>query len=302
MKPLAILTSDWHFSAVVPAARSAEPDWLAAQKRVIDELAGLQKSLGDVPIIVAGDLFDKWHAPSATYELTNFLIDTLPDKIIAIPGQHDLPCHSYSDRHRSPYGTLVRAGKIVDLKPGCPCVRGQLVLHGFPWGYPVEPFTGNTEGFIHLAVVHAYIWQVGYSYKDAPKDQHADYYKAKLAGFDCAVFGDNHSSFMLGTKILNSGTIMRRKSDERSYKPRVGILYDDAHIEQHFLDVSKDLWLEETAVASDSGSQDFDASGFITSLNGLGPDSLDFRAAVNRCMDQRKVDADVRRIVTEVVP
>jgi len=54
-----IMTSDWHGSARAPAARSAEPDWRAAQGRYLAALAALQKEHGGCPIAHAGELFWK---------------------------------------------------------------------------------------------------------------------------------------------------------------------------------------------------------------------------------------------------
>lgn len=74
MKTIAILCSDLHFSSVPPVARSSEPSWFDAMKRQIDELKRVQEK-HHCPIIVAGDVFDRWRE---TPELVNFLIDNLP--------------------------------------------------------------------------------------------------------------------------------------------------------------------------------------------------------------------------------
>jgi len=303
---LAILTSDWHFSQNAPTARSAEPDWFAAQKRPIQQLKAIQADHGgDVPIVVAGDLFDKWHAPSTTPELINFLLTELPDHIYAIPGQHDLPYHRYDERHRSPYGTLVYAGKIHDLLPRVVEHVPGLQMYAFPWGVDVVPLEKGlqTTRDIHLAVAHSYIWRVGFSYPGADKLKHADYYKGCLVGYDAAVFGDNHKGFMVGSSIINTGTLMRRATDERTYKPQVGLLWSDGKVEPHYLDVSEDRWLVDDDVSSgiaDVGAS-FDATKFVDSLQSLGPDSLDFRRAITHRMDTAHVRDSVRKVVLEVV-
>lgn len=310
MNVAAILMSDLHFSAVPPVARSAEPDWLAAQLRPINEVRRLQERHGNVPVVIAGDIFEKWYAPYSTPELINFLIDNFFQKAYGIPGQHDLPYHAYVDRHKTPFGTLIRAGVLKEIEPGkprriqLPHSNRELVIHGFPWRTPIEPMTEMRSSFeLHLAVVHSYIWKSEFGYKNAPVDQHADAYKPKLAGYDAAVFGDNHQGFMLGSRIINCGTFLRRKTDERSYRPQVGILYDDGHIEPYYLDVSQDKWLgEESADDKTAEPRDFDTSGFLDSLEELGPDSLDFQTALEHRMDQLQVNDDVRRVIADVSP
>jgi hypothetical protein len=317
MRPLAILCSDLHFSQTAPAARSAEPDWYAAQGRYIDQLTALQMRCTPpqdgwpLPIVVAGDIFDRWTPMHSPAELINFLIERLPDRMFAIPGQHDLPTHRYEERGRSPYATLAMANKIEDIVAGQPRYipfapyngldNPALVLHPFPWGHEITPYTGDKKsGEIHLAVVHSYIWTKNCSYPGAPEEKQAETYRPKLVGYDAAVFGDNHIGFMLGSRIINCGTFMRRKSDEKTYRPMVGILYDDRHIEPHYLDVSADLWLDD-APSRPEEDQAADTSGVIAALRQLGSDALDFRAVLRQLMDQRNTGQRVRGVVASVI-
>lgn len=304
-QPIAILCSDLHFSHNAPVARSAEPDWYVVQKRYIDELASVQKKCGMVPIVVAGDIFDRWQSHASPAELVNFLIDALPPKIYAVPGQHDLPTHNYQERHRSPYGTLIRSKAVAEILPDEPiiCDSG-VVLHGFPWGFDLHPLKDKQtygSSYTHLAVVHSYIWKMGCSYPDAPREQRADCYRPGLIGYDAAVFGDNHIGFMLGESLLNCGTFLRRKSDERSYRPCIGIIFRGGRILQHFLDVSGDLWLDNTtsAVAGVQIKTNMDA--VLQSLQSIDDDSLNFRTSLNRYMEVEKTSSAVRGIVESVV-
>ena len=313
MRPLAILCSDLHFSAIAPAARSAEPDWYLAQKRYIDQLKALQKVNGDCPIIVAGDLYDRWTPVGSPAELINFLLAELPDKMFVIPGQHDLKNHRYETIESTPYWTLVMAGKIINIPPRRDVLqlgfqvlgdsRSGLYAHAFPWGYEVKPYDGPKQtGDIHIAVVHAYIWGKDFGgYPGAPEDRRVESYLSKLEGYDAAVFGDNHEGRLINSRLINCGTFLRRKSDERHYRPMVGILYEDAHIEVHYLDVSADLWLDD-APSKAKEDQAADTSGIVESLRKLGVDALDFRAMVRHLMDQQQTGERVRQVVAGVVP
>lgn len=306
MRALALLVSDLHFSHVAPAARSAEPDWYAAQRRYIKQLRELQMLYGGhlmagCPIVIAGDVFDRWSSVNSPAELVNFLLHELPDNCIGIPGQHDLPEHRYDAVTRSPYWTLVSAGAIRNLAPNNPVKIKNLVLHGFPWGYELAPLSCEKEsGEIHLAVIHAYIWNkdVG-GYPGAPVEQTVEAYNEKLVGYDAAVFGDNHTSLLSG-KIINPGSFMRRKSDERNHRPMVGILYEDGSLGAHYLDVSADLWLDD-ALSKSEEDQAADTSGVIESLKKLGADALDFRATLRCLMDRQGTSDRVRGVVDSVL-
>jgi hypothetical protein len=116
------------------------------------------------------------------------------------------------------------------------------------------------------------------------------------------VFGDNHKGFMVGSRLINCGTFLRRKSDERDYRPMVGLLYSDGHIEPHYLDTSADLWTMEFGTAGDEKQEEFQAAEFVESVKSLSPDSLDFQSALSVRLSQPDATPDVRRIVLEAVP
>lgn len=97
---IAVLCSDIHLCHTCPPARSNEPNWYDAMARTLDELAGIASHYY-VPILCAGDVFDRWNSPP---ELINFAIKHLPP-MHCIPGQHDLPNHSLEDIRRSAYST-----------------------------------------------------------------------------------------------------------------------------------------------------------------------------------------------------
>lgn len=186
---VAILCSDIHLSIKPPVCRSIDVDWFDTMAYYLTQLNNLAEEHA-APVICAGDIFDKWNAPA---ELINFALAYLPDEMYAVPGQHDLPAHNYDEMNRSAYGTLVEAGKIINLEPGKPQYDGDLALHGFPWGTPITPLREKDEDFIHLAVIHQYAHKgKSTSYPGAPADCHVKHLLKQLDGFDAAVFGDNH--------------------------------------------------------------------------------------------------------------
>ncbi len=299
---VALLCADLHLSERPPVARSAEPDWFAAMQRPLFELTGLQRKY-KCPILCAGDIFDR-HNSSPT--LINWAIDHLPE-MYAIPGQHDLPYHRYEDLERSAYWTLVRAGKIVNLRPDTMSAKLEsLLCFPFPWGFGIHSLKNsvwerNKSGKICVAVIHQYIYtNKENGYPGAPKEAHLPNIAKRLQGYDVAVIGDNHQGFtkQVGDcTVSNCGTLMRRKADEIDYKPQVGLLYSDGSIRSHNLDTSQDKFLPRETMKGLEEQGWPDLEEFMTGLRELGVDALDFREAVKRYLDDKGVDKTVKELV-----
>lgn len=298
---ITILCSDIHLSHKPPTARAAEDNWFEAMGRPLIQLRDLSAKF-NVPIICAGDIFHKWNSPP---ELINFALDALPE-MISIFGQHDLPNHNYEEMERSAYRTLEKADKIEDLCGGillnhCP----DIALYGFSWGLELQSIK-PIKDFLQIAVVHSYCWTTGCNYPNAPIEQQYSYYAKKLRGFDLAVFGDNHKQFSaalrgnINMNIYNCGCLIRRRFDEREYEPSVGLLYSDGHVERHKLDCSEDKWSDYTD-AKANAEQMIDVSEFVTELNSLKNDSLDFVDEVKRFCERNKVSKEVMAEILQAV-
>lgn len=311
VKVLAILLADIHLSLKAPIWRSAEPDWLAAQARPLVEVGVLQKKYR-CPVICAGDVFDRnrktsdgWNAPP---ELINYAIKYLPDGMFAIPGQHDLPNHQYDDIHRSAYWTLVKAGKIKNIRPDeIMIVNKHLVLYGFPPGYEIKPCTEKMDieedNTILVAVVHDYVWVGGCSYPNAPADRQLSRKLEQLKSYDVVVYGDNHKGFLAKntpTEIFNCGTLMRRKSDEIDYEPQVGLLLANGLVVQHRLDISKDKYITK---AEEQFNASLEMGDFFDELEKLGKTSLDFVEAMKEFLHVHggKTSAEAKQIILDAM-
>lgn len=289
---VAVLCSDIHLCHTPPVFRSEE-DWYAAMKRPLDQLRDLVSKHNNPPLVCAGDIFDHWRLPP---ELINFALINLP-KMYAIPGQHDLPYHRYDEVKKSCYWTLVETGLIIDVKPGIPLPVAAVVLHAFPWGFGVEPLTTKEKHdlALHIAVLHKYIWIKDYSYPDAPPESRVKNLRESFEGYDVVLVGDNHKGFQTGN-VYNSGGFMVRKSDEREYKPSVGLLYSDGTLDRVFLDKSEDKYLTDIQLVEELESG-ISLSKFIKQLNSLGDSALDFKEAIISAMRSEELDKETRKII-----
>ncbi len=303
-KVIAILCADLHLSPTPPIWRSAEPDWYKAMARSVGVLVNLQIE-HDCPVLCAGDIFDKWYGAigKQSAELINWAIEYLPDNMYCIPGQHDLPDHNYGEIERSAYWTLVKAGKIKNLNiDDCSLSAGPMTLYGYPFGSSLYQINLDipTEK-IRVALVHEYRWMKGCSYPGAPKESKINWKIAEM-GYDVIVYGDNHKGFYVEancpktgrTEIFNCGTLMRRASDEIDYKPWVGLLLESWRVEKHYLDISKDKYIESV---EDVPVEEMDMSEFIEELKKLGETGLEFVSRVERFFKKNKTKKVVKQIL-----
>jgi len=274
-------------------------------KRSLDQVQSLAVQY-QVPILCAGDLFDHWKAPP---ELINFALVHLPDEMIAIPGQHDLPHHRMEDLHRSAFQTLVEAGKIkrvgsegisLTLKRNS-FTTESLDLYGFAWGQEITKPAPTGQG-LRVALVHRYIWVKGHSYPNAPKDSRAGRSRKELTGYDVAIFGDNHLGFSwkLGsTQVFNCGSLMRRASDEISYRPQVGLIHLSGKVTRIHLDISQDS-LQATKTKAE-GTPDLELTEFLEELQQLAGTPLDFTEAMKQTLAKKKPRREVRDLILKAM-
>lgn len=306
---LAILISDLHLSDKPPLARSQEKDWYSAMQRPLDEIKMLA-ALHVCPVICSGDVFDKWNSPP---KLINWAYDHLPT-MYAIPGQHDLPLHRYEDMKDSAYWTLVDTKRIYNLGADTPtklCSKDvEFYLHAFPWGWDPEPLNTNNVTGNHIAVVHKYIWVGENKYNNAPLEANLGQFDEAFCDYDAVVVGDNHKGFLtklmdsegneLDVPVFNCGSMMRRKTDEEDYCPRVGLLLEDFSILPYDLDITGDI----LTPSIEDLTEQFDSSGmkeFAKDLNALGGDPLDFRNALRMYINHNKVNTQIVEKIMEAI-
>jgi hypothetical protein len=302
--PVAVLCSDIHLTSRTPVARS-EKDWFEVQAHYLAQLRLIQINATKeydqavssrtesvlLPVLIAGDIFDRWN-PSP--ELINFALEHLPDRIIAVPGQHDLPNHRIEDMNRSGYGVLVKAGKITCAstvrrreKSARFVSRLGFRIYGFGWGEEIE-HNPTDDGFLQVALIHKFVWTPDTGYYNAPDSSRLRKFKDQLRSYDVAVFGDNHKGFlaeMPGTRtvVFNCGGFIRRRSDEVGYSPRVGILYSNGNVVPESFDTRKDQWHHD-AQEREKRTEDalVDIQEFMSRLKDIGEHGLDFVSTVRR--------------------
>lgn len=307
-RPVALLVSDIHLSHTPPVARAAEPDWYEAMRRQLAEISAVAAHL-NVPILCAGDIFHVWDSPA---QLINFAINHMP-KMIAIPGQHDLPNHNYNLMHKSAYYTLVAAGVLVDItyRRGMWC-DDNISVTAFPWGMEVRPlsFEDYESHKVNIALAHSYVWSNKHNKHPRATDNTG--LKRTLetcGGFDIAVFGDNHNGFIEHNKkpiLVNCGGVMRRRVDEIDREPFMTVVYSDRTVEaQYYETYCMDCFTEDVTKRSDDlrvvGFDGFDGRDFLLGLESLSELGVDFKEIATHALEDANLTKDAKEIIRKAL-
>lgn len=305
-KPIAVLCSDLHLTLTPPSCRDiSQEGWMELQAHYLKQL---RDTAGDLPVICAGDIFDRWNASP---ELINFALRELPNGMYCVPGQHDLPNHQLGQMGRSGYGVLKQTGKILDLSgkrlhifqedeiiPNAPEVR----VYGCGWGQGLEDDELEEFDGVSVAVIHRYCWlNDNTRFPGAPPEAKATALKKELSPFDVAVFGDNHISFLAtvgNCKVFNCGGFIRRKSDEMLYQPSIGILFDNGDVEVRHLNTCRDKFHKGKIEDKETP---FDLRSFIKELESLGEHGLDFRQTVKEHLESQDLPKQTKQLILEAL-
>jgi hypothetical protein len=100
-----------------------------------------------------------------------------------------------------------------------------------------------------MAMAHEYVWAASCKYPGAPETRNANKYLCGSLSYDLFLFGDNHKGFLTSSakskqRLINPGTLMRRKSDEICYSPAYYRIYSDGSVDAVPLDTSIDEFLD----------------------------------------------------------
>jgi DNA repair exonuclease SbcCD nuclease subunit len=288
-KVVLAFSADWHLSDKPPLVRSSEKSWWDVQSRYFDQIRRLTKN---IPLVVAGDIFDK---PNPSVGFINFCIDEIPE-MYAIPGNHEMPYHSYDYLESSAFIILQKCKKIrmfehLDLGNG-------VILHGFPFGSPLEPCKEPSSFHIDVAVTHEFVWTDKTGYPGAKPKAHLDSFRERATGYDLVICGDNHKPFKVTKQtpmIVNCGSLMRLTIDQLDYRPRIWYLYSDNTVEPVYLDTTEDVFLTPERILECVNSEKIES--LIDLLQECREEFASFPDVVLRVLDENNVDAEVRQVV-----
>lgn len=297
MKADLILTADWHMTDNTPACR--QDDYLEAQSNKYDQISELQKEHGGIPILVAGDIFDKWK-PSPF--LLHWALEHLPDNIYAIPGNHDLPAHNISRYEECGFAVLEAAGKIRWVREhgkGSAGFGDIGLIYGFHYGKEMEP--NRVKFGPSVAMIHQFVYKGRAPFPGAT---------GKISGiaqagseYDLVLIGDNHKPFTHRegkTLYVNPGSLMRRTADQISHRPRVYLYYAKTNeVEPVYLDVYPDAVSREHIDVSKDRSDRIDE--FVNKLKMNFAFSISFEDNIKTFLLKNNIPKSVESKVMKAI-
>jgi DNA repair exonuclease SbcCD nuclease subunit len=223
-----LITGDWHYTDKTPSCRI--DDYPEVLKNKIQSIINIAKKEKVAAILQPGDLTDTpFLSYSAYRELYNLLFD-IP--IFTVYGQHDL---RYRNKGNTPLDALqdslewFNVSKKIDI--------GATTVQGVSYG---ETIPEPTPDVFNILLIHKMIVAVQEAEWQEDYDLGIDF--LTNSKYDLIISGDNHKSFMVGTKkrfLFNCGSLMRSTIDQIDHKPCFYIFEtNDRTYKQYFIPVT----------------------------------------------------------------
>lgn len=197
----AVFCSDIHFrDNPPPCYRSmSKQGWLDYQMTVFNEVLGVAMD-NDVPLFIAGDVFDKPEVSLRLIETVSEAISHSDVTVYPCYGQHDVFNHNTPDSFGTALSMLFTIG-TAQWPEGLADV--------YSWGDEIQ------KSLSEICIAHKFVW-LKKPFPNADEEGNVkDYGKY---GYDILVFGDNHQPFISlshgKTQILNCGSLIRQSQSE----------------------------------------------------------------------------------------
>lgn len=278
-KPIAILVGDLHARETVPECRV--DDFLEAQFNKWRWLKKLWEET-KVPIVYAGDVFDKW---KSSPWLLSKVQELLPPGLFIV-GQHDISGHSMKNLEKSNLNVLLTSKlgwtEITDMGY---LDNKDFTAWGYSWGTGLKKMlSGNSLPC--LAVVHKFVYE-----KEIPwpgcDGLSAEEALEQLSGYELVLCGDNHQKFIYekgNQKLLNPGSFLRMSADQQNFAPAVFIWKDDNSLEEVPVPIEKGVVSREHIERKKETDEKMNA--WVESLNSDIEITLSFEENIKRYKEE----------------
>jgi predicted phosphodiesterase len=277
--PTTILTSDWHLREDTPICYIG--DYWKDQWDTVDFISDLQKKY-NCPVWHAGDLFDKWKpSPMLLSEASKHI----PNNLIVVSGQHDLPQHNLELIYKSGIYNLMINGKLSILQNG-------------HWG---QSLGDGRTGFIikgkQATLQHLLVYQK----KPFPgvSGGFAAGILRKYPQYDLICCGDNHQSFVEeyeGRLLVNPGSMMRMDADQINFKPSIYLWFaEDNTVQRIYLPIVEGVISREHLDIKEQRNERIDA--FVSKLNDEYQAEMSFEENLESFFNINNVREPIKEII-----
>lgn len=299
-KPDALLVADIHLTDSSPISRV--DDYFQAQSNKLLFLKSLQEKY-QCSVIDAGDIFNHWKASpwllSRAYHL-------LPDNMITIPGNHDLPEHSISLYPKSGLAVLDAIGKlIVLLNETSVSSNAHLSIYGVPYGgdqgIQKEEISPGTR---KILILHEMVWPGKTPPWPGAEGVPAIQVLQRFhTSFDLILTGHNHTAFTeryKGSILVNPGSMMRISADKARYAPRCYLYFaDNNEVEPVYYPIQKDVHDDQHLI--EPKTRDARLSAYIERMNMQWESGLSFQGNLEQFFRKNKTPKMIRELIYQAI-
>lgn len=293
-----LLTADWHIRPDSPENRI--DDFVEIQEQKIDFILEISNKY-QCPILVAGDIGDKWKWENWLLEKYIKKFKAHSQKIYVLPGQHDLSNHRLDKLSEGGLGVLAASLAIRLLLNAVVYAQG-VEIFPFPFEKEILKIKERNKklrksGGLNVAVIHQLVSQL----KLWEGQENFTSAKSLLREFPCydlIVSGDNHQSFVEeyeGRLLVNPGSIMRSTVAQFNHKPKI-YLWNAENNGVEAIEIPIKLAKEvfDLSTIEKQDKRDERMLAFVESLRSDCEFKMNFKENLNKFLIQNKVEQTVR--------
>jgi predicted phosphodiesterase len=246
----------------------------------------------------------------------------LPDNLIAIPGQHDLPQHNLDLIEKSGFNALMEAGKInyfnkrhIKYFPDDRYYSDYLeynltdtdsdacLYFGIPFGNSWDIKLSGMSDMKSILMLHQLTWQKE-PWPGADPEGNARKLLKENPDFDLIITGDNHQAFTeeyKGRLLVNPGSIMRSTAKQIDFQPRVYLWNAESNTVQiEYLPIEKSVVSREHLEMQEERTNRLDS--FIEVLQSEEFEiGVSFEENIKHVLKSTKISKSVKDKVLEAV-
>ena len=305
-RPIAVVAADLHLRETCPGFREPE-EFFPAQTKKLLHVRDLCNELG-CPLLVAGDLFDHWK-PSPF--LLTFAFENLPEKVIVIPGQHDLLGHSLENIARTGLQTLASANRVLIRVRGSTTFLGAFTaqetsVYGYGYGEKAQNLKSRVKNALSVLLIHELCCDREQPWPGAGAATSTSVQR-RFSNYDFVVSGDNHQTFITPGRVgkipthINPGSMMRTTIDQLDHVPSVFILFDDGTHCREALPHDKLTVSEDRKRVSLKSMNEEDVLAYVRKTRKHFERGLSFEENLRKYFHKEQVDKVVRKIILEAL-
>jgi hypothetical protein len=284
-----LITADLHLRGSKPRCRLDE-DWYLTQAHMLASIMSIAKKNNVEAIVIAGDVF---HTSRVEQAYESLFIQSMTDEIpvFIMPGQHDLPGHSFSRIYDSSFGVVWAHAEQNTAESGIFPMHELMSWEEFQ-GNPRHIHDEKEGGIEDMICVHRTILPDGMtipSNKTQTPQQVLDEIDPK---YKVIISGDVHTKHVFtagsrsdhkGRMVIVPGCAIRQKTEEQNIDPSV-VIFDTETKEHKFISLHDELSMITDEYLTKKKQQEAQIGAFMEAVSNATTISLSYEDNVREAL------------------